>query len=35
MDVADEISQLPRDASDRPREAVTIERVELEGAPEG
>jgi cyclophilin family peptidyl-prolyl cis-trans isomerase len=35
MDVAEEISQLPRDASDRPREAVTIERVELEDAPEG
>ncbi len=30
MDVVDEISELPRDASDRPREAVTIERVELE-----
>ena len=29
MDVVDEISAVPRDASDRPREAVTIERVEL------
>jgi cyclophilin family peptidyl-prolyl cis-trans isomerase len=29
MDVVDEISELPRDASDRPREAVTIERVEV------
>ena len=29
MDVVDEISTVPRDASDRPREAVTIERVEL------
>jgi cyclophilin family peptidyl-prolyl cis-trans isomerase len=28
MHVVDEISELPRDASDRPREAVTIERVE-------
>jgi cyclophilin family peptidyl-prolyl cis-trans isomerase len=35
MDVVDEISELPRDASDRPRDAVTIERVELEGASEG
>ena len=29
MEVADEISELPRDANDRPREPVTIERVEL------
>jgi peptidyl-prolyl cis-trans isomerase B (cyclophilin B) len=29
MDAVDEISELPRDASDRPREAVTIERVEI------
>jgi hypothetical protein len=29
MDVADTISELPRDGSDRPREDVTIERVEL------
>jgi cyclophilin family peptidyl-prolyl cis-trans isomerase len=29
MDVVDRISQLPRDASDRPRDDVTIERVEL------
>jgi peptidyl-prolyl cis-trans isomerase B (cyclophilin B) len=29
MEVADAISELPRDASDRPREDVTIERVEL------
>ena len=29
MDVVDRISQLPRDARDRPREDVTIERVEL------
>jgi peptidyl-prolyl cis-trans isomerase B (cyclophilin B) len=29
MDVADAISQLPRDASDRPREDVVIDRVEL------
>jgi peptidyl-prolyl cis-trans isomerase B (cyclophilin B) len=28
LDVADTISELPRDASDRPREAVVIERVE-------
>jgi hypothetical protein len=29
MDVVDAISGLPRDASDRPREPVAIERVEL------
>jgi peptidyl-prolyl cis-trans isomerase B (cyclophilin B) len=29
MDVADAISALPRDSSDRPREDVTIDRVEL------
>src|SRR2546423_3330494 len=29
MDVADAISAVPRDASDKPREPVTIERVEL------
>jgi cyclophilin family peptidyl-prolyl cis-trans isomerase len=29
MDVVDEISTLPRDAQDRPRERVAIERVEL------
>ncbi len=29
MDVADAISELPRDSSDRPREDVTIDRVEL------
>jgi cyclophilin family peptidyl-prolyl cis-trans isomerase len=29
MDVADRISQLDRDANDRPRKPVTIERVEL------
>ena len=29
MDVVDRISQLPRDARDRPREDATIERVEL------
>src|SRR5919206_2586449 len=29
MDVVDRISGLPRDARDRPREPVTIERVEL------
>jgi cyclophilin family peptidyl-prolyl cis-trans isomerase len=29
MDVVDEISDVPRDARDRPREAVTIERVDL------
>ena len=30
MDVVDRISELPRDANDRPREPATIERVELE-----
>ena len=30
MDVADKISELPRDASDRPHDDVLIERVELE-----
>jgi len=30
MDVADKISELPRDASDRPHDDVVIERVELE-----
>jgi peptidyl-prolyl cis-trans isomerase B (cyclophilin B) len=29
MDVVDRISELPRDARDRPREPATIERVEL------
>jgi cyclophilin family peptidyl-prolyl cis-trans isomerase len=29
MDVVDAISEVDRDANDRPREAVTIERVEL------
>jgi len=29
MDVVDRISEKPRDASDRPREDVRIERVEL------
>src|SRR5919198_101157 len=29
MDVVDAIANVPRDASDRPREPVTIERVEL------
>jgi cyclophilin family peptidyl-prolyl cis-trans isomerase len=29
MDVVDKISQLPRDARDKPREPATIERVEL------
>jgi len=29
MDVVDRISQVPRDGSDRPREPVTIERIEL------
>jgi peptidyl-prolyl cis-trans isomerase B (cyclophilin B) len=29
MDVVDRISTLPRDAQDRPRDAATIERVEL------
>jgi len=29
MDVADAISELPRDSGDRPREDVTIDRVEL------
>ena len=32
MDVVDAISSLPTDASDRPREEVTIQRVELEQA---
>ena len=30
MDVVDRISELPRDARDKPREPATIERVELE-----
>jgi cyclophilin family peptidyl-prolyl cis-trans isomerase len=29
MDVVDEISKLPRDAMDKPREPVAIERIEL------
>src|SRR5829696_186359 len=29
MDVIDRISELPRDARDQPREAVTMERVEI------
>jgi hypothetical protein len=33
MDVVDEISQVDRDAGDRPREPVTIERVELPEQP--
>ncbi len=32
MDVVDRISNVPRDRSDRPREPVTIERVELTDA---
>ena len=32
MDVADRISQVERDAGDRPRTPVTIDRVELSGA---
>ena len=32
MDVVDVISELPRDARDRPRDPVAIERIELEGA---
>jgi peptidyl-prolyl cis-trans isomerase B (cyclophilin B) len=31
MDVVDRISAVPRDSRDRPRDAVTIERVEMEG----
>jgi peptidyl-prolyl cis-trans isomerase B (cyclophilin B) len=34
MDVADRISELPRDARDRPREDVVIERIELVDDPE-
>ena len=34
MDVVDAISEVDRDSSDRPREAVVIERVELEPLPE-
>jgi cyclophilin family peptidyl-prolyl cis-trans isomerase len=34
MDVVDDISDVARDSSDRPREPVTIERVELEGPAE-
>ena len=30
MDVVDRIAELPRDAHDKPREPVTIERVELD-----
>ena len=30
MEVVDRISEVPRDSSDKPREPVTIERVELE-----
>ncbi len=30
MDVVDRISELPRDARDKPREAATIDRVELD-----
>ena len=33
MDVADRISQLPRDAGDRPREDVAIERIVLADDP--
>jgi cyclophilin family peptidyl-prolyl cis-trans isomerase len=29
MDIVDKVSELPRDASDKPREDATIERVEL------
>ena len=32
-DTADRISQLPRDAADRPREPALIERVELDEPP--
>jgi cyclophilin family peptidyl-prolyl cis-trans isomerase len=32
MDVVDAISQMETDASDKPREAVVIERVELADA---
>jgi cyclophilin family peptidyl-prolyl cis-trans isomerase len=31
MDVVDRISAVPRDSRDRPRDAVTIERVEVQG----
>jgi cyclophilin family peptidyl-prolyl cis-trans isomerase len=34
MDVADKISELPRDARDKPHDDVVIERVELSGDPE-
>ena len=34
MNVVDAISEVDRDSSDRPREAVLIERVELEPLPE-
>ena len=34
MDVADRISELPRDARDRPHEDVVIERIELADDPE-
>jgi cyclophilin family peptidyl-prolyl cis-trans isomerase len=34
MDVVDEISSVPRDARDRPREAVTMERVEVDRGSE-
>jgi peptidyl-prolyl cis-trans isomerase B (cyclophilin B) len=34
MDVADKISELPRDARDKPHDDVLIERVELSGDPE-
>src|SRR5262245_28669276 len=34
MDVADRISELPRDARDRPREDVVIEQIELVDDPE-
>jgi peptidyl-prolyl cis-trans isomerase B (cyclophilin B) len=34
MDVADKISELPRDAGDKPHDDVVIERVELTDAPE-
>jgi cyclophilin family peptidyl-prolyl cis-trans isomerase len=33
MDVVDKISDLPRDARDKPREDAIIERVELDDGP--
>jgi peptidyl-prolyl cis-trans isomerase B (cyclophilin B) len=34
MEVADRISELPRDARDKPRDDVVIERIELPDDPE-